>query len=59
MSLSVEYSLPVFSVDVEFEVPILNPMYVVEMARWCIEEVVVVAQVFQNCFTGIPNYPEV
>ena len=27
----------------------------VEVARWCIDEVRGVVQVFQNCFTRIPN----
>ena len=41
--------------DVEFEMAILNPILVVEVARWCIDEVRGVVQVFQNWFRGITN----
>ena len=41
--------------DVEFEMAILNPILLVEVARCRIDEVRGVVQVFQNCFTRIPN----
>ena len=55
----VEYSLPVFSVDVKFEADILNPILVVEVARWCIEEVVVwskCSKVWLQEFRIIPKF---